>query len=156
MELYLIIGGIFIILGVVTSLIFLSKALEAIKTIKWPSVNGNLNSTELKTIVYQGVYEGGTRDGAVATVTNFQYSYSVDGTDYVGGRATMSDFVNKTGNYLITLQEKYKGRSYITVYYNPNNPSKSVLITGPSLYNFTPLITTIGFILMGAYICNLS
>jgi len=155
-ELHVIIGGVFVLLGMAVSYVFLSKALKAIKTNQWPSVYGELKSTELKNVVFVGVREGATRDGSVTTLVNFEYSYEVDGKNYDGKRVTMSDFVHKTGGCLSKLQERYKGQeSLVKVYYNPLKPSDSVLIPGAGIYNFTPLITTFGFIGAGVYMMSL-
>ena len=47
------------------------------------------------------------------------------------------------------LQERYRGKSQIQVYYDPDRPAESVLIPGLNIFNFTPLITSALFVLAG-------
>jgi len=65
---------------------------------------------------------------------------------------TYSDGINKTSRALKKLQEKYRGKSQVQVYHNPNNPNQSVLVPGLNIFNFTPLITSSLFILAGLFI----
>ena len=86
-----------------------------------------------------------------AWVVNFRYRYNVDDTPYVGTRVTYSDGINKTMRALRTLQSKYQGATQIQVFYNPKKPSQSVLVPGLSIFNFTPLITSSLFVLVGVF-----
>ena len=83
---------------------------------------------------------------------NFKYAYRVADRAYQGTRVTYSDGINKTMRALRRLQDRYQGKSRIRVYYNPQNPRQSVLVPGPSLFNFTPLITSTLFVLAGVFI----
>ena len=65
--------------------------------------------------------------------------------------ATYSDVVNKTVGSLKKLQERYRGKSQIQVYYDPARHGESVLIPGVNIFNFTPLITCSLFILAGVF-----
>jgi len=151
----IIIGSVFILLGILMSFYLLLKLAQAYKSKYWPSVVGDLQSAELRRAVYRGIDADGTADQASANVVDFEYVYSVHGRSYTGKRVTFSDAVNKTSGSLRKIQELYQGKDQIVVYYNPANPQNSVLIPGPDLYNFTPLITSLLFILAGLFLMTL-
>jgi hypothetical protein len=144
-------GSGIIFFGIITAAIFSYRIFQAISSTKWPSVIGNLESAELKEVIYRGRDAGGGVDQAGALVVNFRYRYSVADMNYVGKRVTYSDGINKTVRAVKKLQDKYKGKSEVQVYYNPKNPKQSVLVPGPSVFNFTPLITSTLFLLAGIF-----
>jgi hypothetical protein len=148
----LIVGSCFVLVGVVTATFFVYRIFQGVASSQWPFVIGELESTDLKEIIYKGRDNYGTADQASAWVVNFRYSYSVLDKKYDGSRVTYSDGINKTSRALHRLQKKYQGKSLIQVYYNPKNPNESVLIPGLSIFNFTPLITSVLFILAGLFI----
>lgn len=152
---FMLTGTAFIVIGVVTALLLLVKIRKASASKRWPHVYGELESTDLKKVIYEGGEIGGGTDSASALVVNFRYHYTVDGTRYSGSRVTFSDGINKPVSALKKLQQKYRGKIQILVYYNPDKPDESVLIPGLNLFNFTPLITSSLFILAGIYLFNL-
>ena len=150
-----LIGSVFILVGVGVGIILFAKLFRAIRSKTWPTAEGKLESSDLRTVVYIGASEnGGGWDSAKAIVTDFRYTDTVDGKTYTGKRVTFSDFANKTGFSLKKLQETYRGQSNIRVHYNPNDPEQSVLIPGAAIYNFTPLITAFLFIAAGTFMLN--
>lgn len=149
-KILLFVGCGFIFFGLAISAFFLFKIFRALTSTKWPYVFGDLDSTDLKLVVYTGRDHGA--DNASALVVDFKYRYSVEGVDYKGSRVTYSDVVNKTVGSLKKLQKKYRGKNQIQVYYDPERPGESVLIPGVSIFNFTPLITCSLFILAGLFI----
>ena len=144
-------GSCFILVGIATAAFFILRISQAIKSTKWPWVFGDLDSADLKLVVYKGRDSSGA-DEASALVVNFRYRYSVKGVDYKGRRVTYSDGINKTTGSLKKLQERYRGKSQIQVYYNPDRPGESVLVPGLNIFNFTPLITSALFVLVGLFI----
>ena len=151
-TLIITIGSCFILVGAALTVFFGYRILQASRSLRWPYVIGELESSDLKEVVYRGREVGGGADEAAAWVVNFSYRYRVADVDYTGKRVTYSDAVNKTMGALRRLQDRYQGKSQILVYYNPKNPRQSVLVPGPSLFNFTPLITCGLFILAGVFI----
>ena len=145
-------GSCFVLVGIGTGAFFVYRILQGVTSAGWPFAIGELESTELEHVIYNGTDSGGGADLASAWVVNFRYSYSVSGKKYTGSRVTWSDGINKTMRALRKLQKKYQGKSLIQVYYNPKNPNQCVLVPGLSLFNFTPLITSTLFILAGLYI----
>jgi hypothetical protein len=147
-----IMGSCFALVGVATGAFFIYRIFQGYTSTRWPFAIGELKSTDLKEVIYQGSDAGGGADQASAWVVDFSYSYSVADKKYNGSRVTYSDGINKTTRALRKLQEKYQGKSLIQVYYNRENPNKSVLVPGLSLFNFTPLITSLLFVLAGIFI----
>ena len=145
-------GSCFVLVGIATGAFFIYRILQGFASAGWPFAIGELESTELKHVIYNGTEIGGGADMASAWVVNFRYSYSVSDKKYTGSRVTWSDGINKTMRALRKLQKKYQGKSLIQVYYNPKNPNQCVLVPGLSLFNFTPLITSALFTLAGIYI----
>ena len=150
--LVVVMGSCFILVGVATGVFFCYRIFQSLLSRQWPSVTGQLLSSELREVVYRGRDAGGGPDEASAWVVDFSYRYSLRGTDYTGTRVTFSDGINKTMRALRKLQASYAGKSDILVYYNPSNPAQSVLVPGPSLFNFTPLITSSLFVAAGVFI----
>jgi hypothetical protein len=148
----LLIGSCFVLVGVATGVFFVYRIYQGVTSSKWPFVIGELESTDLKEVIFKGRDFDGGVDSASAWVVNFRYSYSVADRKHDGSRVTYSDGINKTSRALHKLQEKYQGKSLIQVYYNPNNSRQSVLVPGLSIFNFTPLITSALFILVGLFI----
>ena len=149
--LLLTVGSCFIFVGVATGAFFIYRIYQAAASNRWPFVLGELESSELKQIVLEGRDADGSANLAAAWVVNFSYDYTVANAQYRGKRVTYSDGINKTRRALRKLQDKYRGKSTIQVYYNPGNPRQSVLVPGLSLYNFTPLITSSLFVAFGLF-----
>ena len=142
----------FILVGLLTGAFFCTRIVQAYRSNQWPWVLGELESADLKQVVYNGREIDGTADKASALVVNFSYRYRVKNHDYRNRRVTFSDSVNKTTSALKKLQEQYQGKSQIRVFYNPNRPEQSVLVPGLSIFNFTPLITSGLFVLAGVFV----
>ncbi len=151
-TLIVVIGSCFIFVGFATGIFFCYRIFQGTTSTRWPFVIGELESAELKEVIYKGRDAGGGADEASAWVVNFRYRYTVANRKYDGSRVTYSDGINKTMRALRKLQDKYQGKSQIQVYYNLKNPKQSVLVPGLSIFNFTPLITSTLFILAGVFI----
>lgn len=150
-----IIALAFLLVGTGTAVFFLLKIKKAMASRAWPSVSGELESSGLRKVVYNGVDGDSISDQASALVVDFRYRYTVNGDSFVGSRVTFSDSVNKATSSLKRLQSRYQGKEAISVYYNPENPAESVLLPGATFYNFTPLITSGLFVLAATYLFGL-
>jgi len=148
-------AGCFVLVGLLTGAFFVYRIYQGVASSRWPSVPGELTSSRLKEVVYEGTDAGGGADRAGALVVDFEYRYSVAGQTYEGSRVTYSDHVNKTVGAVRKLQERYRGKRSIQVFYKPGNPSDSVLVPGLSIFNFTPLITSALFVLAGLFVLSL-
>jgi hypothetical protein len=103
-TLVLIMGTCFVLVGVLTGAFFVYRIFQGFTSSRWPFVIGELESTDLKEVIYKGRDSGGGVDEASAWVVNFSYSYSVSDREYDGSRVTYSDGINKTARALRKLQ----------------------------------------------------
>ncbi len=150
-SVYILIGSIFIFIGAGSAVFLAWRIRRALASRSWPWVLGELESTGLREIKV-GASQQSRRHHGVGTVIAFRYRYTVDGREYTGSRVSWSDFVTKSGGALRRLQEHYAGKRGIMVYYNPASPQDSVLLPGVSLYNFTPLVTSLLFVAAGIFV----
>ncbi len=150
-SVYILIGSIFIVIGTGTAVFLAWRIRRALASRRWPWVLGELESTGLREIQVRTGQQRHQLYGA-GTVIDFRYRYTVNGREYTGSRVSWSDFVTKSGRALRRLQESYAGKRGIMVYYDPLDPEESVLIPGASLYNFTPLITSLLFVAAGIFV----
>ena len=127
-TLIVVIGSCFVLVGLATGAFFCYRIYQAFACRRWPFVIGELESSELREVIYRGRDAGGGPDEAAAWVVNFKYRYAVAGSQLEGRRVTFSDGINKTMRALRRLEKKYKGESLIQVYYNPKNPKQSVCV----------------------------
>ena len=132
----------FAAVGVGVGQFFVRRLVRAVRSKAWPAAVGELNSAELRKVVFNGV----GRDSAQALVTDFSYRYTVGGKSYDGKRVTYSDHVNKTKGSLDALVRHFEGKKTVTVHYSPSAPAESVLVPGASIYNVTSLITPLLFL----------
>ena len=102
-----VIGSCFILVGVSTGAFFCYRIYQGATSKRWPFVIGDLESRNLKEVIYRGAESGGGFDSASAWVVNFRYSYTVADKAYAGKRVTYSDGINKTTRALKKLQQKY-------------------------------------------------
>ena len=151
-SLRIVIGSCFVAVGLATAAFFCVRLYQAFASRRWPFTIGELESSDLKLVVYRGREVGGGPDEASAMVVDFSYRYRVGEQRFNGKRVTFSDGINKTMRALKKLQQAYQDKSEIRVYYNPARPAQSVLVPGPSLFNFTPLITSGLFVAVGIFI----
>jgi len=144
----LFIGWAFIVMGVGAFLLLTNSLIKAAASSHWPSVLGQLQSSEIKRVTVT-TRRGANRSSIGGDRTNFLYSYEVGGQSYSSKRVTFSDYVVKTKNALDALVRKSEKQDLINVYYNPENPKESVLIPGISIYNILPFISFSLFICVG-------
>ncbi|HHH36808.1 MAG TPA: DUF3592 domain-containing protein [Gammaproteobacteria bacterium] len=145
---------VFLLVGTMTALFFLSRARQAVASRFWPVTRGTLISNDARLVVYEGGNSDSTMTRVSALMVDFRYTYDVKGKRYEGSRVTFSDHVNKFEKSIRKLQKQYQGSDSIKVYYNPEKPEESVLVPGASIYNFTPLITSALFIAVGIFLWN--
>jgi len=102
----LIIGGIFM-------------ACRARQTLRWPAANGVVTESEIKHIY--------TKNGGHRYKPIVRYKYEVNNSSFSGDRLRLF-----SGTYLFPekVLEEYPKGIRVTVYYDPNDATKSVLLPG--------------------------
>mgnify|MGYP003384001576 CR=1 FL=1 len=142
-------GVAFLFVGVIAFGFTSRNLVRAIKSLGWPQSTGEIQKSGVKEVTVGG---NTTDMGAHSAIqVNYQYSYIVNGRSYRSQRVTMSDKVVKTGRTLSSLSKQFKTGQDVRVYYNPNNPSYSVLKKGPDIYCFTVIVTPALMLALGGY-----
>jgi len=150
-DVYLaVVGTVMVAVGALMGLFVCRRLIHAMRSSSWLSVEGELISAGLVQTHYRGIRAGGGSDVETLNFTDFSYCYRVDQQTYGGKRVTFSDHVNKSRRSLKRLQAKYQGQKRVAVYYDPADPSQSVLIPGAGVYNFTSFITP-GLLIIAGY-----
>lgn len=131
----LFISGIPIIIGFILLSTSLAYVAEGYKSENWLKTKGE-------------VFEGYESKGMIAIYSyvfhnydSFSYLYEVNGIEFKGYRIGIG--VNSSS------KDYYKGE-LVDVYYDPLNPSNSVLVKGVSYSQFFTIIIACGLIAVGA------
>ncbi len=141
-----IMGSLFIFLGALVSVLLLRQLVHAHRSRTWPSVWGELDEVGWRKVMYR---DPNSRARSSMGRIDVRYRYTVDGQEYTGTRMTFSDNISKTRRRLDALVSEHRNTRLVKVYYDPKRPAHSVLVPGPSLYNYTPFITSGLFIAIG-------
>jgi hypothetical protein len=115
-----IFGGSFTLLGLLFVMIGGFEFRQGMKTNDWPAAAGRI--VESKVTSSPGAHHDYT--------VNVRYSYEIDGQKFEGDRLR---FGNKSYSKWTSAKKEqalYPPREEVQVYYNPTNPSQSVLIKG--------------------------
>lgn len=148
MENYIPHGFIFAGIGIIAFLSFL--AIRASRSSSWNAVPGVLLEKGTRLHVSRDIETG--RMSWKSLHIDVEYSYEVEGAEYVSRRVTFSDMVNKPMSSLDGILNEYLASENVTVYYNPSKPSDSVLLPGVKLWNFTPMVTGLFSIAFGLFL----
>lgn len=106
--------GLFLAFGVAAALALVARTSSGLSSLEWPSVEGQ--------IVLAKRHQGRSR------LKRFEYRYLVDRVAYTGGRAA---FVRVP--YVDPLYRKYRSGMPVRVYYDPDDPKRSVVEPGAPL-----------------------
>ena len=113
----------------------------------WPSSEGKIISSEVesKTSSTRGVGHG----YSTSYFANIAYEYSVGGKKYTYKRISYGDYGSSDRVRTERIINSYSKDEMVRVYYNPADPSESVLERGASLPTYIPLGIGIIFSLSG-------
>lgn len=128
------IGLLFLTFPIVGGLVVYSSygmLSEVNATRDWPSVQGNLLSSELAEEV--GYSRSGPSNSRRKPITTYslqvKYEYTVDGTNYQGDKVALTDDSTSDRRYAELQQEKFP-TGPVNVYYDPAEPQKAILEPG--------------------------
>ena len=140
-----------VVLGGIISLFGIYFLYVGNRSLSWPSVEGRLVSSSVK-----------TRENNRATIrrgikyyVSVKYKYDVDGKTYVssrysiGGGDRASDLYPTRSQAEKQASKLFPPESELTVYYDPKNPGSAILAPGLNLGTFAPLLIGIFFAGMG-------
>lgn len=132
-------------LGLVTVIVVGYSILRGQKSRGWPNVSGSILSSRIS------VHESTDDDGS--TTTNYGvallYRYSVGGQEYQGTRRTFTDVNTSSRARAEKILATYPQGGSVTVYYDPQKPSTSVLVPGVSWISYLFLALGLAFLLFG-------
>lgn len=124
-------AGIILLFGIILLLHFLYLFITSTKTKKWTPEKGKVLISNIDCISYIG------EDADLSYKAKVEYQYGVNGESYLSKKIFYGDYIRANMPYRAKkVIKKYGKDEIITVYYNPNNPKKSVLETGvnPVIY----------------------
>jgi hypothetical protein len=133
-------GVLFILFGFITITFYNANIEKGKESEAWYEAIGTITSSYLKTDIS---YD--PDDYPITTYSpNIEYLYNVDGVNYTGIRVTYKIVSTTDLQWAEGKVNEYFVGKTVSVYYNPNNPSESVLEKGYSTPPF--FLTMMGYI----------
>jgi len=122
-----------------------SDILKAQKSRSWPTASGTVQDSGMES------HQSRDEDGDIKTTygATIQYKYTVDGQEFVGDRRTFSNVRTSSVRNTEKILERYPLGSSVDVFYDPDDPSSSVLETGVGAATYILLLVPIGFLVFG-------
>ena len=122
-----------------------SDILKAQKSRSWPTASGTVQDSGMES------HQSRDEDGDIKTTygATIQYKYTVDGQEFVGDRRTFSNVRTSSVRNTEKILERYPLGSSVDVFYDPDDPSSSVLETGVGAATYILLLVPIGFLVLG-------
>lgn len=141
----LFIMPIFAIVGILLAVLWgIPTARNATKSQQWPSVEGSITLSEMGTN-----YD--SDDDSVTYSAKVLYTYSAGGTERTGSTVAFGDYGSSDPTHAGGIVNRYPAGSKVLVYYDPNNPSNSVLEPGATWSSFVGVIAGIVFLAIGIF-----
>lgn len=140
------IGHIIIIaISLVVLIVFGRQLLRGLKSRTWPTAEGTVQDARLQT------HQSRDEEGDVTTTYEalIQYRYSVSGQEYHGSRRTFSDVRTSSRSRTEKVLERYPPGGSVRVYYDPADPSTSVLEPGVGIMSYVLLLLVLAFLAFG-------
>jgi len=115
---FLMIGGAIISFAI-------RMAAKARQSLSWPSIEGEISHSAV-------LYQTNTTDRTAAPTwkADIAYRYKVGGRNYSSSRISILDFASSSTSRAENIVSRYPDKSTVQVYYNPTDPSDSVLEPG--------------------------
>ena len=149
-----ILGLIVLIMGLLMTLVYGSMYQADLKSRTWPSVPGRILSDRVEK------RRSHSRNGdSTFYMPKIQYSYQVAGADHTGEKIANAIFYSQTRKGLDRLKKRYPAGIEVKVFYDPQNPTQSVLQPKtwsnlPSLL-FGMAFDAFGLVLLGLWLYRL-
>ena len=103
----------------------------------WPTVEGVIKHSSI----------GGSGDTFHADIL---YEYTVDSTDYVGTKISLSDYGLSNPSHARKISNRYPAGETVKVYYKKSDPGNAILEPGLRFTAILLLLFSLIFILVGA------
>lgn len=133
-------GAIFCVFGSPVMAFFLTRIfLEAKASASWPTTPGIIQKVAVRETSVSRYY------------ADVSYTYSAAGRDYTGTRISASDGeYNVRDGAVQAIHGLHVGQG-VTVYYDPSNPSQSVIRAGAGFTEYVLFCVPIAFFAFGIY-----
>lgn len=115
---------IVVVAGLVGLSIGIRNLRQGYLSLRWPSVEGLITSL--------GATEHCTDGETFVLIPHITYDYSVGGIAYSGSRIAFGDDTSVSLGYARSVCSRYPTGKQVRVFYNPSEPSSSVLDAGPA------------------------
>ncbi len=113
------------------------------QSLSWPTTGGIIIESE---VYRSSSSRSGDRKSGPTYSPRVKYSYTIDGADYVGKRIRFAAIGSGDRSLAESIVNKYAPRTSVSVAYNPDKPSESVLETGQ--FGRSIGLITAGFVFM--------
>ncbi|NIT53573.1 MAG: DUF3592 domain-containing protein [candidate division Zixibacteria bacterium] len=125
-----VICGLFLLFGILTTVTTVDEVHTGLASRDWPTVDGEILLAQRH------------RGRRARHIKRFEYRYAVDGIEHTSTRAA---FVRVP--YIDPLYRKYRSGQAIKVYYDPSDPTRSVIepgapVLGVLAKTLVPLVMT--------------
>ena len=141
---YFLVVNIICFVGILFILHFVYLFILSRNTKKWLSIEGKINKSKLE-ITNQDI----GNDMSVSHKANIEYQYVISENTYYSERVFIGDYIRR--NFFRSVEpivDKYAKDKKVLVYYNPNNPKRSVLETGIHFVIYRELFVGIFFVVL--------
>lgn len=118
-------------LGLILIAVGITGTLPARSSLKWPAVDGEILTSEAAFDPFSGHRRARMR-----------YQYVVDGKPYTGSRVAFNEssiFSVVSGGTAAPLFQQYTAGQVVSVYYDPADPGRSVLLPGSGPQSMIPI-----------------
>ena len=140
------------VLGLVLLVIYRSKLNADRKSKNWPSTSGTITLSRIEKRA--GYRRSGQGSRSTIYIPLIKYSYAVMETQYHGDRIGNGIYQSITRPSLNHWLKRYPAKSFVTVYYNPEDPADA-LLEPTSNSNIVGFIVGIGITALGVFLFGL-
>lgn len=136
---------IMIAISLIVLIVFGRQILLGLKSRSWPTATGTVQDARIQS------HQSRDEEGDVTTTYEalIRYQYNVAGQEHQGMRRTFSDVRTSSRSRTEKILERYPAGSSVTVYYDPGDPSASVLEPGVGLMSYILLLLVLAFLVFG-------
>ena len=140
-----LVAEIFLIVGVLLGGFLLWQLIKGMKAKNWPTAQGRVIDSRVSTSVsYDDDGDRSTTYGA-----EISYSYDIDGYEYRGNRRSFADYSSSNRRRAEKIIARFAPGVDVPVYYNPEDPEKSVLEPGINVVSVLFLLLPGIFLVIG-------
>jgi len=137
----------FIVIGTVTAFFGLRGILRAGQSLDWPASQSVITESSVEHIRR-------SVNGRIMKTYHPEilYTYTVDGTDYIGDRIAYGDYSSSNPSRAQSIVTRYPEGKNVAVYHVPGNPEESLLEPGIKGESFMLLGFRLVFVVTGGVV----